>query len=94
MPERDLYLVAYDVTAAKRLRASLALVRGYATGGQKSVHECFLVPSELGELIHDFSLILDEDQDRLFVLRLDPRSRVYALGTASEPADPAYFYVE
>lgn len=94
MAERDLYLVAYDVTEADRLRASLALVRGYATGGQKSVHECYLTPAEHGDLIHDFALVLDETEDRLLVLRLDPRSRIYALGTAGEPADPDYFYVD
>jgi CRISPR-associated protein Cas2 len=94
MAERDLYLVAYDVTEARRLRASLALVRGFATGGQKSVHECYLTPAERGDLIHDFALVLDEAQDRLLLLRLDPRSRVYALGAAVAPADASYFYVE
>ncbi len=93
MPERDLYLVAYDVADHERLRASLALVRGYATGGQKSVHECFLTPAERGDLIHDFAQILDESSDRLLVLRLDPRARIYALGTAMQPADPGYFYL-
>lgn len=93
MPERDLYLVAYDVADAKRLRASLALVRGYSTGGQKSVHECFLTPAERTDLAHNFSLVLDESVDRLLVLRLDPRSRIYTLGTAAQPVDPDYFYV-
>jgi len=91
---RDLYLVAYDVSDPDRLRAALALARAYATGGQKSVHECFMTPAERGDLIHDFAAILDEATDRLLVLRLDPRSRTYALGAAAKPADPKYFYVE
>lgn len=93
MPARDLHLVAYDVADHKRLRASLELVRGYASGGQKSVHECHLTPAERAELVHAYSLILDEDKDRLLVLRLDPRARTYALGVAVEPADGSYFYV-
>ncbi len=42
MAQRDFYLAAYDVTHPRRLAAALALVRGYTTGGQKSVHEVFL----------------------------------------------------
>ena len=42
MPKRDFYLAAYDVSSPRRLIAALALVRGYTTGGQKSVHEVFL----------------------------------------------------
>ncbi len=93
MAERDLYLAAYDVASPSRLAAALALVRGYATGGQKSVHEVFLTPSERRELVYDMSLLLDEDDDRFFLLRLDPRARTYALGRAAKPVDPDYFYV-
>lgn len=68
-------------------------MRGYATGGQKSVHEVFLTRGERDELLHAMSLIIDEDSDRFLLLRLDPRSRCHALGVASRPADPDYFYV-
>ncbi len=93
MAKRDLYLAAYDVSAPRRLVAVLALVRGYATGGQKSVHEVFLTPYEKRELIHAMSLLLDEDQDRFLLLRLDPRACSMTLGRARPPADPAFFYV-
>ena len=93
MAERDLYLAAYDVASPSRLAAALALVRGYATGGQKSVHEVFLTPAERRELVHAMALLLDEDEDRFFLLRLDPRARTYALGLAAKPIDPDYFYV-
>lgn len=92
MPERDLYLAAYDVKNARRLRASLDLVRGYATGGQKSVHECYLSPAEHASLLHDMMLVLEEE-DRFLLLRLDPRSRVHTLGCAEEPQDNPYFYI-
>lgn len=39
---RALYLAAYDVAEPGRLAAALDLVRGYSTGGQKSVHEIYL----------------------------------------------------
>ncbi|WP_374488480.1 CRISPR-associated protein Cas2 [Zoogloea sp.] len=93
MPQRDLYLAAYDVTQPSRLAAALALVRGYTTGGQRSVHEIFLTRAERYELLHSMALLLDEACDRFFLIRLDPRSRTYALGQAARPSDPTYFYV-
>ena len=33
MPDRNLYLAAYDVTNPARLRASLDLIKGYAEHG-------------------------------------------------------------
>ncbi len=93
MPDRDLYLAAYDVADARRLRASLDLVKGYATGGQKSVHEVFLTPGEKSALLHDIALILDEDEDRFLLVRLDPRATAFALGIARQPVDPLHFYV-
>lgn len=93
MAERSLYLVAYDVADDNRLRAMLHLVRRYATGGQRSVHECFMTAAERAGLLADAALILDEDQDRFFVLRLDPRMHVRTLGIAVSPEDPPFFYV-
>jgi CRISPR-associated protein Cas2 len=93
MSQRDFYLAAYDISEDRRLAAALHLVRGYATGGQKSVHEVFLSTAEKDELLHEMALILDEEEDRFFLLRLDPRARSYALGIALRPADPDYFYV-
>lgn len=90
---RDLYLAAYDVTDPRRLRAALDLVRGYATGGQYSVHECWLTPAERAQLIVDAAGILDAEQDRMLLLRLDPRGAAIALGVAVAPADPSCFYV-
>jgi CRISPR-associated protein Cas2 len=93
MSTRQFYLAAYDVTQPSRLRAALALVRGYTTGGQKSVHEVFLSPAEKSELLHNMTLILDEEQDRFLLLHLDLNARAYALGRASLPVDPDMFYI-
>lgn len=93
MSDRDFYLAAYDVAAPRRLAAALDLVRGYSTGGQKSVHEIYLSAGEHRELLHNIALILDEEEDRFLLLRLDPRARCHVLGIGSEPVDPAYFYI-
>ena len=69
-------------------QAALALVRRLRHWRAKSVHEIFLTPSERHELLHAMAPILDEEADRFFLLRLDPRSRTYALGAAAQPADP------
>jgi len=92
--DRNLYLAAYDATAPRRLRAALALVRGYATGGQYSVHECWLTPAERAQLIVDAESILDAHEDRMMLLRLDPRGAAITLGVAQRPADPACFYID
>lgn len=93
MARRDFYLAAYDIRCPNRRVAALALVRGYTTGGQKSVHEVFLTPGERRGLLHSMAQLIDEQEDRFFLLRLDPRARTYALGVAAQPADPDYFYV-
>ena len=93
MSERNLHLAAYDVSDDRRLRAALDIVKGYATGGQKSAYEVFLSAAEKGQLLLEMAQLLNELEDRFLLVRLDPRARVYALGVASEPVDPPYFYV-
>jgi len=93
MSKRVLYLAAYDVSDPTRLRKALQVVKEYATGGQKSVYECYLSDAERTRLLRDLGLVLDEREDRFMLLRLDPRSRVRILGIAVKPADPDYFYV-
>jgi CRISPR-associated protein Cas2 len=90
---RKFYIAAYDISNHRRRAAALALVRGYATGGQKSVHEVFLSPAERGELLHNMALVLDAEHDRFLLLRLDASARCHTLGKANSPADPDFFYV-
>ena len=93
MPQRDLYLAAYDISEPRRLSAALKTTRAYATGGQRSVHEIYLTPAERLQLVQDIGALIDPQTDRFLLLRLDPRSRVFTLGKAVAPADPDYFYV-
>ncbi|MEA3643999.1 MAG: CRISPR-associated endonuclease Cas2, partial [Lamprobacter sp.] len=46
MPHRTLYIAAYDVSDNARLRDALKVLKGYASGRQKSVFECFLTDAE------------------------------------------------
>jgi CRISPR-associated protein Cas2 len=89
---RFLHLVAYDVSDPRRLRAALELVRAFSTGGQKSVHECYMTESECAALVANADEILDPSRDRMMVLRLDPRARTFSLGTGRPPEQPACFY--
>jgi CRISPR-associated protein Cas2 len=92
MPERRLHIAGYDISDPKRLARALKAVRNYATGGQLSVHECFLTAAEKRALWVEMSKIIDLREDRFFLLRLDPRSAVRTLGIALPPEDPPFFY--
>ncbi len=92
MKYRDLYLAAYDISDPSRLRAILDAVKGFATGGQKSVYECFLSQGERDELIKSISRIIEPSKDSFILLRLDPRAQIKTLGIAVPPEDPPFFY--
>jgi len=92
VPERSLYIVAYDVSDPRRQDHVRGIVRRYAAGGQKSVYECFLTPWERDALLRRAGAAIDHRTDRIFVLRLDPRSPVHTLGIAVPPSDAPYFY--
>jgi CRISPR-associated protein Cas2 len=91
--QRILYLVAYDISHPRRLARALKTVRAYATGGQKSVHECWLLPGELATLKRDLEAIIDSAEDSVLFVRLDPRLKPRTLGIARPPVDPAFFFV-
>lgn len=82
---RRLYLACYDVAHAKRLKRALQLVRAFATGGQKSVHEVWLSSAEREQLLVKMQSLLKTPDDRFLLVRLDPRQRVHTLGVAVPP---------
>lgn len=90
---RRLYLAAYDISHPRRLRAALHLVKGYATGGQKSAYECWLTESDREDLLHDMALVLDERTDRFILISLDPRATTLSLGKGQAPADAELFFL-
>ena len=92
MPDRLLYLAAYDVTDPDRLQAALHVLKGYACGGQKSVFECFLTERERRALVDEVRAVLDVASDRFLLLPLG-RVTVRTLGVAVPPSDPEFYYV-
>ncbi|MDQ6951752.1 MAG: CRISPR-associated endonuclease Cas2 [Mariprofundales bacterium] len=90
--QRHLYLAAYDITDPKRLHRMLVAVKGYATGGQKSVFECWLSAGEHHDLRTMSAARMDLDEDRFFLIRLDLRQRPMVLGLALPPSDPRFYY--
>lgn len=93
MTHRTLYIAAYDVSSPRRLREALKLLKGYASGRQKSVFECFLTEAERRELLAGVRGLLDPVEDRFVLVRLDPRGKVRTLGRGVKPVDPPWFYV-
>ncbi len=90
---RPLYVVAYDVAEPARLRRVHHAVKAYSTGGQKSVHECFLGPGELAALKAELGSLIHHRDDSVLLLRLDPRMGVHTLGLGVKPRDEPFFYV-
>jgi CRISPR-associated protein Cas2 len=93
MKKRQLYIAAYDISDNKRLRKALYAVRAYASGGQKSVFECFLTDSEKRLLLNNLKQIIDPLTDRFMLIKLDPRCRIRTLGKAVLPQDGSFYYV-
>lgn len=90
---RRLYLVAYDISDPGRLDRVRDFLKGYSTGGQKSVFECWLTPAEHGEVVETLRGLIEPKEDRVHLVVLDGRTRPHVLGIAVPPADPAFFYV-
>jgi CRISPR-associated protein Cas2 len=90
---RTLYLVAYDISNDKRLNQVRTFLKGYSTGGQKSVYECFLTSGELRQVSAEIGTLIETKEDRVHILTMDGRSKTHTLGIAVQPQDPEYFYV-
>lgn len=93
MSTRPLFLVAYDIRHPRRLSRVLHAVKAYSTGGQKSVHECFLSPGEKRELGRQLCRLIDPGDDSVLLIRPQPRARIRTLGIARSPRDEDYFYI-
>jgi len=93
MPDRTLHLLAYDIRNPRRLRQALLAARAYASGGQKSAHECFLTPAEAATLLRRMRALAAAHEDSVLLIRLDPRGRPRTFGIAVAPSDSRYVYV-
>lgn len=93
MGARALYIVAYDIRLPSRLAAVLKLVRGYASGRQKSVFECYLTPTERRDLLIALGKQIDRREDRVLLLRHGSTENTQVLGKAVIPSDSNWFYI-
>jgi CRISPR-associated protein Cas2 len=91
--DRTLYLIAYDITENRRLNSVRHFLKGYSTGGQKSVYECFLSDGELRYVKNRIGGLIDEEDDRVHIFTMDGRSQTHTLGIGIQPKDPEYFYI-
>jgi CRISPR-associated protein Cas2 len=91
--KRRLHIVAYDIGDPVRLADVLSIVREYATGGQLSVHECFLDVRERLDLRAALAATIDHAADRVAIVSLDPRVSSRTLGVARAPSDPSFFFL-
>jgi len=89
---RRLHIAAYDIADPQRLREALKVAKNYASGGQRSVFECFLTELEAERLIAEMRQVTDRHEDRFLLLRLDPRLEVTVLGIAVAPREPELYY--
>jgi CRISPR-associated protein Cas2 len=92
MAKRDLYLLAYDVADDRRRARVLDAVRAYGIDGQFSAHECLFSPGERNEIWARLTGLVDPLEDRLMILRLDPRLETIALGRPPAPPAGALLY--
>ncbi|PPC89694.1 MAG: CRISPR-associated endonuclease Cas2 [Methylobacter sp.] len=93
MTQRQLYLAAYDISCNRRLRKALYVLRGYASGGQKSVFECFLTEAEKNQLLEEIVNVIEPEEDRFILLRLTGTKHIRILGKAVPPQDGSFYYV-
>jgi CRISPR-associated protein Cas2 len=89
---RALFIAAYDVRAPRRLVKALAVVKGYASGGQKSAYECWLSHTERQALLGEIADVLDLTVDSFALIPLETRTPVATLGVALVPSDPDFYY--
>jgi len=89
---RSLFVAAYDVRAPRRLAKALRIIKGYASGGQKSAYECWLSAVERRALLDEMADVLDMTVDSFALIPLEVRTPVATLGVAVKPTDPDFFY--
>ena len=92
MPNRQLFMAAYDIRDDQRLYRALHVLRDYACGGQKSVFECYLTPNEKAKLVKRVQSVIDDD-DYFLIVPLRQSIAVRTIGMAQPPANPDFLYI-
>lgn len=87
MPHRTPYIIAYDISCPKRQHRIRKLLRGYSTGGQKSLFECWLSNKELHNIQQTLRDKLQPDTDRLHIFHITEQTQARLLGKAKALAN-------
>lgn len=92
MNRRD-FLVTYDISDDKRLRAVFKLMKGFGDHVQLSVFRCSLNKMEMAELVSKLSALIHHPVDQVLIISLgrlpERRPRIRPLGRPYQPVSPA-----
>ncbi len=96
---RTTYLVTYDISDDKRLRAVHRTMRDFGDHLQYSVFECQLTPADLVRCRHLLSEIIHHGEDQVLFVNLGPAQGrgdrvISALGRAYTPIDAPCIVVD
>lgn len=69
---RSVYVVCYDISNARRLRAVYKKMRGFGQHVQLSVFRCELSPRERIDMIAALSDIINHDEDQVLLVDVGP----------------------
>jgi len=86
------YIVAYDITDAKRLRKVLRVMKGCGEHVQFSVFRCILTEQAKEELVSSLDRIIDHKTDQVLFVDLGPAdgrasSCISSLGAPYDPEE-------
>ena len=89
---RNTFLVAYDISDGKRLRAVFRAMRDFGDHLQYSVFECQFTRADLSRCRHELSEIIDHAEDQVLFVDLGPSEGrgdrvVQSLGRSYSPID-------
>lgn len=77
-------LVAYDISDNKIRYRVRKILKEWRLGGQKSVYECRLKQSQAEELFLQLVEKLNQETDRLLMVRLEPHRPVLCRGLGKD----------
>ena len=73
------YLVCYDISDARRLRAVFRIVRGYGDALQYSVFRCLLSGTEKVRLLAELDEVIHARDDQVLLVDLGTETRARAV---------------
>jgi len=74
------YLLCYDIAHPRRLKRVHRQVRDWGIPIQYSVFEITLSPQQLPELLQQLKTLIDEQEDKIQLYRINPQKKCIHLG--------------